>query len=113
MLAEQAVSLALRQEFSDFSEFQFFRNYQIFSELSDFSEFQIFFFPLLSEGEMKIHLQTKRGLNTLKFGGYSEILTLIHRVNGNPGNNVSIILLFFCEAWRSSCNMYDTFFIEA
>ena len=25
---------------------------------------------------MKIHLQTKRGLNTLKFGGCSEILTL-------------------------------------
>ena len=26
---------------------------------------------------MKIHLQTKRGLNTLKFGGCSEILMLI------------------------------------
>ena len=27
-----------------------------------------FFFPLLPEGEMKILLQTKRGLNTLKLG---------------------------------------------
>ena len=42
---------------------------------------------------MKIHLQTKRGLNTLKFEAYSEILTLFHRGNGNPGNNVSYILL--------------------
>ena len=41
---------------------------------------------------MKIHLQTKRGLNTLKFGACSEILTLLHRGNGNPGNNVSYIL---------------------
>ena len=67
MLAEQAVSLALRQEFSDFPEFQIFPNFRFF-RISDFSEF-----PLLSEGEMKIHLQTKRGLNTLKFGAYSEI----------------------------------------
>ena len=65
MLAEQAVSLALRQEFSHFSEFKIFSEFLIFSELSDFSEFQIFFFPLLPEGELKIHLQTKRGLNTL------------------------------------------------
>ena len=79
MLAEQAVSLALRQEFSDFPEFQIFSELSDFFRISDFSEFQIFSFPLLSEGEMKIHLQTKRGLNTLKFGGYSEILTLIHR----------------------------------
>ena len=28
---------------------------------------------------MKIHLQTKRGLNTLKFGACSEILTLFLR----------------------------------
>ena len=42
---------------------------------------------------MKIHLQTKRGLNTLKFGAYSEILTLILRENGNPGNNYSYLLL--------------------
>ena len=42
---------------------------------------------------MKIHLQTKRGLNTLKFGAYSEILTLFLRGDGNPGNNVSILLL--------------------
>ena len=36
---------------------------------------------------MKIHPQTKRGLNTLKFGGYSEILTLFLRGNGNPGRS--------------------------
>ena len=42
---------------------------------------------------MKIHLQTKRGLNTLKFGGYSEILTLFLRGNWKSGYNVSIILL--------------------
>ena len=42
---------------------------------------------------MKIHLQTKRGLNTLKFGAYSEILTLILRGNWKSGYNVSIILL--------------------
>ena len=64
MLAEQAVSLALHQEFSVFPEFQIFPG-----------------FPLLPEGKMKIHLQTKRGLNTLKFGGYSEILTLFLRGN--------------------------------
>ena len=40
-----------------------------------------FFFPLLPEGEMKILLQTKRGLNTLKFGACSEILTLFLRGN--------------------------------
>ena len=57
--SEQAVSLALHQEFS------------VFSGISDFSGF-----PLLPEGKMKIHLQTKRGLNTLKFGACSEILTL-------------------------------------
>ena len=34
---------------------------------------------------MKIHLQTKRGLNTLKFGGYSEILTLFLRGNWKSG----------------------------
>ena len=63
------------QTFGIFLFFQisdFFQNF-LFSKISDF------FFPLLSEGKMKIHRQTKRGLNTLKFGGYSEILTLIHR----------------------------------
>ena len=50
--SEQAVSLALHQEFSVFLNFSFF-----------------FGFPLLPEGKMKIRLQTKRGLNTLKFGG--------------------------------------------
>ena len=34
---------------------------------------------------MKIHRQTKRGLNTLKFEACSEILTLFLRGNGNPG----------------------------
>ena len=42
---------------------------------------------------MKIRLQTKRGLNTLKFGGYSEILTLFLRGNWKSGYNVSILLL--------------------
>ena len=42
---------------------------------------------------MKIRLQTKRGLNTLKFGGYSEILTLFLRGNLKSGYNVSILLL--------------------
>ena len=42
---------------------------------------------------MKIHLQTKRGLNTLKFGACSEILTLFLRENWKSGNNVSILLL--------------------
>ena len=44
---------------------------------------------------MKIHLQTKRGLNTLKFGGYSEILTLFLRGNWKSGYNVSILLLLY------------------
>ena len=90
MLADQAVSLALRQEFSDFPEFQIFRNYQIFSEFQIFPNFRFFKFPLLSEGEMKIHLQTKRGLNTLKFGGYSEILTLIHRGKWKSREDLSL-----------------------
>ena len=47
---------------------------------------------------MKIHRQTKRGLNTLKFGACSEILTLIYRGNGNPGHNVSILLLKVIES---------------
>ena len=34
---------------------------------------------------MKIHLQTKRGLNTLKFGACSEILTLFLRVKLKSG----------------------------
>ena len=68
MLAEQAVSLALHQEFSVFPEFQISSG-----------------FPLLPEGKMKIRLKTKRGLNTLKFGGYSEILTLFHRGNWKSG----------------------------
>ena len=42
---------------------------------------------------MKIHLKTKRGLNTLKFEAYSEIFALILRGNENPGNNVSYLLL--------------------
>ena len=46
---------------------------------------------------MKIHLQTKRGLNTLKFGAYSEILTLILRGNWKSGYNVSIILLLVLQ----------------
>ena len=66
--SEQAVSLALHQEFLVFSEFQFFSG-----------------FPLLPEGKMKIHLQTKRGLNTLKFGACSEILTLFLRGNWKSG----------------------------
>ena len=63
------------QQFRLLRNFRFFFlfKFQIFFKISDF------FFPLLSEGKMKIHLQTKRGLNTLKFGGYSEILTLILR----------------------------------
>ena len=73
---------------SVFSEFLFFEFIQAVShaslalhqEFSFFFEFQIFSgFPLLPEGKMKIHLQTKRGLNTLKFGACSEILTLILR----------------------------------
>ena len=32
---------------------------------------------------MKIHLQTKRGFNTLKFEACSDILTLFLRGNGN------------------------------
>ena len=76
MLAEQAVSLALNQEFSVFLNFSFFP-----------------FFPLLPEGKMKIHLKTKRGLNTLKFGVCSQILTLFLRENWKSGYNVSIILL--------------------
>ena len=53
----------------------FFRNFRILRILC------FFFFPLLPEGEMKILLQTKRGLNTLKFGACSEILTLFLRGN--------------------------------
>ena len=51
----------------------FFWNFRILRILC------FFFFPLLPEGEMKILLQTKRGLNTLKFGACSEILTLFLR----------------------------------
>ena len=49
--SEQAVSLALQQEFSVFPNFRFFSE-----------------FPLQPEGKMKIHLKTKHGLNTLKLG---------------------------------------------
>ena len=42
---------------------------------------------------MKIHLKTKSGLNTLKFGACSGILTLFLRGNWKSGNIVSIILL--------------------
>ena len=42
---------------------------------------------------MKIRLKTKRGLNTLKFGVCSEILTLFLRENWKSGYNVFIILL--------------------
>ena len=67
----------------------FFRNFRILrilcffgiSEFQNFENFMFFFFPLLPEGEMKILLQTKRGLNTLKFGACSEILTLFLRGN--------------------------------
>ena len=44
---------------------------------------------------MKIHLQTKSGLNTLKFGACSGILTLFLRGNWKSGKNVSIILLLW------------------
>ena len=62
-------------------QFRLLRNSRFFFsfKISLFSKISDFFFPLLSEGEMKIHHKTKRGLNTLKFGGYSEILTLILR----------------------------------
>ena len=42
---------------------------------------------------MKIHHKTKRGLNTLKFWGCSEILTLILREIQNRDHNSSILLL--------------------
>ena len=96
---------------SDFSEFLIFRNFRFFgnsaSEASEpaginseaeisifFSFFKIFLFfrkfliflsAAVLRGEMKIHLQTKRGLNTLKFWGCSEILTLILRGNWKSG----------------------------
>ena len=61
-------------EFQNFGNFMFFRNLRILRILCFFRNFRIlrilcfFFFPLLPEGEMKILLQTKRGLNTLKLG---------------------------------------------
>ena len=47
---------------------------------------------------MKIHLQTKRGLNTLKFGACSEILTLFLRGNWKSGYNVFYFLLQQCDS---------------
>ena len=38
-----------------FSEFQNFENF-VFLEFQNFENFMFFFFPLLPEGEMKIHL---------------------------------------------------------
>ena len=40
---------------------------------------------------MKIHLQTKRGLNTLKFGACSEILTLFLRGNWKSGGIITLL----------------------
>ena len=42
---------------------------------------------------MKVHLQTKLGLNTLKFGACSEILTLFLKGNWKSGYKVSYFLL--------------------
>ena len=47
------------QQFRLLRNFIFFFSFEIFRF---FSEFRIFSFPLLPEGEMKIHLQTKRNL---------------------------------------------------
>ena len=44
---------------------------------------------------MKIHLQTKRGLNTLKFEAYSEILTLFLRGKMEIGGIMTPIY-YFC-----------------
>ena len=41
---------------------------------------------------MKIHHKTKRGLNRLKFGACSEILTFLGE-NENRGHNYSVLLL--------------------
>ena len=46
----------------------FFQNFRILRILCFFRISEFFFFPLLPEGEMKIHHKTKRGLNTLKLG---------------------------------------------
>ena len=67
----------------------FFRNFRIFENFMFFWNFCFLFFPEIfdfsfrccPEGEMKIHHKTKRGLNTLKFWGCSEILTLTLRGN--------------------------------
>ena len=67
-------------EVPDFNDEEIIYVLKISPGIFVFFEFQIFSgFPLLPEGKMKIHLQTKRGLNTLKFGACSEILTLILR----------------------------------
>ena len=68
-------------------QFRFLRNFSffLFLKFSFFSKISDFFFPLLSEGEMKIHHKTKRGLNTLKFGAYSGILTLFLRGKWKSG----------------------------
>ena len=39
-----------------FSEFQNFENFMFFRNFRIFENFRFFFFPLLPEGEMKIHL---------------------------------------------------------
>ena len=57
----------------NFNFFSFFLNFPFFPKISDFS------FRCCLRGEMKIRHKTKRGLNTLKFWGCSEILTLILR----------------------------------
>ena len=67
----------------------FFRNFRIFENFIIFWNFCFLVFPEIFDfsfrccpkGEMKIHHKTKRGLNTLKFWGCSEILTLILRGN--------------------------------
>ena len=77
--ASEAAGINSEAEISIFFLFFFFLNFPFFPEIFDFS------FRCCLRGEMKIHHKTKRGLNTLKFWGCSEILTLVLRGNWKSG----------------------------
>ena len=52
---------------------------------------------------MKIHLKTKRNLETLKLGHILKFLPRFLGENGNPGNNDSYLLLLLIVLCPLSC----------